>query len=49
MKKNFAKEELEIELVMTDSDPHYEPPMSVKSILTTVKEINQNQSYYKER
>ena len=49
MKKNFAKEELEIELVMTDSDPHYEPPLSVESILTAVKEINQNQSYYKER
>ena len=49
MKKNFAKEELEIELVMTDSDPHYEPPLTVESILTAVKEINQNQSYYKER
>ena len=49
MKKNFAKEELEIELVMTDSDPHYEPPLSVESILTAVRDINQNQSYYKER
>ena len=49
MKKNFAKEELEIELVMTDSDPHYEPPLSVESILTAVRDINQYQSYYKER
>ena len=49
MKKNFAKEELEIELVMTDSDPHYQPPLSVESILTAVREINENQSYYKER
>ena len=49
MKKNFAKEELEIELGMTDSDPHYDAPLSVESILTAVREINQNQSYYKER
>ena len=27
MKKKFTKEELE-ELVMTDFDPHYEPPVS---------------------
>ena len=49
MKEHFAKEELEIELVKTDSDPNYEPPLTVESILTAVREINQNQSYYKER
>jgi len=49
MKEHFAKEELEIELVKVDSYPDYEPPISVEGILRTLKEIQQNQSYYKER
>ena len=49
MKKHFAKEELEIELVTTDKNPDYEPPISVEGILRTLKEMQDNQSYYKER
>ena len=49
MKEHFAKEELEIELVTTDKNPDYEPPISVEGILRTLKEMQDNQSYYKER
>ena len=49
MKKNFAKEELEIELVKTDNIPDYEPVISVEGILKTLREMNDNQSYYNER
>ena len=49
MKKNFAKEELEIELVKTDSIPDYEPVISVEGILRTLKEMQDNQSYYNKR
>ena len=49
MKEHFAKEELEIELVKVDSYPDYEPPISVEGILRTLKEMQNNQSYYKER
>ncbi len=49
MKEHFAKEELEIELVKVDNIPDYEPPISVEGILRTLHEMQDNQSYYKER
>ena len=49
MNEHFAKEELEIELVKTDNIPDYEPVISVEGILRTLKEMQDNQSYYNKR
>ena len=49
MKEHFTKSELEIELVKSDTDPDYKPEYSVEGILRTLKEMQDNQSYYKER
>ena len=48
-KKSFKKNELEGMLVCNDNIPEYKPPMTVEGILKGLKEIQDNQSYYKER
>ena len=49
LKEHFTKPKLETELVKIDNFPDYEPPISVEGILRTLKEMQENQSYYKER
>ena len=49
LKEHFTKPELETELVKIDNFPDYEPSISVEGILKTLKEMQDNQSYYKER
>ena len=49
LKEHFTKPKLETELVKIDNFPDYEPPISVEGILRTLKEMQDNQSYYKER
>ena len=49
-KKHFKKNELEAMVVCHDNIPDYTPPpLTVESILKGVKEMRENQSYYKER
>jgi hypothetical protein len=49
LKEHFTKSELETELVKIDNFPDYEPVISVEGILRTLHEMQDNQSYYKER
>ena len=49
LKEHFTKSELETELVKIDNFPEYEPVISVEGILKTLHEMQDNQSYYKER
>ena len=49
LKEHFTKSELETELVKIDNFPDYEPVISVEGILKTLHEMQDNQSYYKER
>ena len=51
MQERFKKSELESMIVCHDNFPDYEPPppLTVEGILKGVKEIRENQSYYKER
>ena len=49
LKEHFTKPELETELVKIDNFPDYEPVISVEGILRTLHEMQDNQSYYKER
>jgi len=51
LKNHFKRSELESMIVCHDNFPYYEPPppLTVEGILKGVKEIRENQSYYKER